>query len=576
MEKSFTNRMDWLHAWFGLILGWLGFALFLTGTISIFWFEISYWAQPELHGTKMLSQQATVEYSLDYLRKVAPDSKRWSVYLPDLERHPLLVLNWVDENDAQQFARLVPDGSGRPVTTVTNGGRFFVDFHWTFNSIVDDLQGRHFKWTYMLSGFVGLAFLIGTITGLVVHKKIFRNFFTFRRNAKVEQTRWLDAHNLLGVLAWPFLFMIVLSGLMFYSYLYIPTGMQEAARYPAPPRPARAAILGAGGPGMLWARINSNAPWSTAGGLTEPGKPAPNVSIVDLFSRAQAQMGTLASFTVTNPNRDNAIVRFGGARARPDAITFSSDGMTFDGVTGRVINPPATLAGAYKVDTVQRLTNIFAGIHFGFYGGTAMRVLYFLCSAAGTIMIATGLIMFTTKRRAMAHSRAAARFYAFVDRMNVASIGGSMIACASYLWALRLLPQSLSDSSGGFVEGVYASIRAVPLDQAVRSDWELYIFWMAWGVAAVHAFVRAPQKAWSEQFAACAALCIGLPAIGYLVPNCDIGSMIRAGDWEMVAVDLVGMSIGLMLAWTAWKVSPRRVGVPGGKLVGAPVLSPAK
>jgi len=43
------------------------------------------------------------------------------------------------------------------------------------------------------------------------------------------------------------------------------------------------------------------------------------------------------------------------------------------------------------------------------------------------------------------------------------------------------------------------AIRAVPLDQAVRSDFELYIFWLAWGVAAVHAFARAPQKAWSRR-----------------------------------------------------------------------------
>jgi hypothetical protein len=244
--------------------------------------------------------------------------------------------------------------------------------------------------------------------------------------------------------------------------------------------------------------------------------------------------------------------------------------MAFDGVTGRVISPPGN-----TVNAVQKLTNVFAGIHFAFFGGTAMRILYFLCGAAGTIMIATGLIMFTTKRHAMAHSPAAGRFYALVDRMNVASIGGSLFACASYFWALRLLPQSLSDPSGGSFE-VYASIRAMPLGQATRTDVELYVFWLAWGVAAVHAFVRAPHKAWTEQFAASAVLCIGLPAIGYLVPNCDLGSMIAAGDWKMVAVDLAGMSIGFMLAWVAWKVSGRRVGVQVGTLVGAPNLSPAE
>ena len=566
MEKSFTQRMDWLHTWFGLVLGWLAFALFLTGTLSVFWLEIQHWAEPELHGAKMLSTPATVQYSLDYLRKVAPDSKRWSVYMPDFERHPLLLVHWLDENDAQQFVRLVPDGSGREVTTVTNGGRFFVDFHWTFNRAVPDLQGQTFQWTYMLSGFVGMAFLIGSITGLVIHKKIFRNFFTFRRDAKVAQTRWLDAHNVLGVLAWPFLFMIVLSGLAFYCYLYIPTGMRMAARYPAPPRVA----VPGGGPGMIWGRVITDAIGRVPGGLPEQGNPAPTVSIAGLFAQAQERMGTLSGFTVSNPNRDNAIVRVTGARARPDVITFTSDSMTFDGVTGRIISPPGN-----SVEAVQRLANIFAGIHFAFYGGTAMRLLYFLCGAAGTIMVATGLVMFTTKRRAMVHSPTAGRFYAFVDRMNVASVGGSLFACASYFWALRLLPQSLSDPSGGSFD-VYSSIRAVPLEQATRTDFELYVFWLAWGVAAVHALMRAPHKAWTEQFAATAALCIGLPAIGYLVPNCDIGSMIAAGDWKMVGVDLGGMSIGLTLALVAWKASGRRVGVRVGKLVGAPVLSPAE
>jgi len=60
------------------------------------------------------------------------------------------------------------------------------------------------------------------------------------------------------------------------------------------------------------------------------------------------------------------------------------------------------------------------------------------------------------------------------------------------------------------------------------------------------------------------------------VPNCDIGSMIAAGDWKVVAVDLGSMSIGLMLAAAAWKMSGRRVDVGVGKIVRAPVLSPAE
>jgi hypothetical protein len=246
--------------------------------------------------------------------------------------------------------------------------------------------------------------------------------------------------------------------------------------------------------------------------------------------------------------------------------------MVFDGVTGAVISPAGN-----TINAVQKVTNVLGGLHFAFFGGTAMRVLYFLCGAAGTIMIGCGLVMFTAKRRAKAKSAAAARFHGFVDRMNVAAIGGALFACASYFWALRLLPQSLSDPTGGFPGvGVYAEIRAVPLDQAMRSDLELYTFWLAWGVAGLHALLRAPHKAWAEQFAAVAVLCIGLPVIGYLVPNSDIGSMIAAGDWKMVAVDLTGLSIGLMLAGAAWKMRAKRADARVARAVEAHVLSPAE
>jgi hypothetical protein len=115
----------------------------------------------------------------------------------------------------------------------------------------------------------------------------------------------------------------------------------------------------------------------------------------------------------------------------------------------------------------------------------------------------------------------------------------------------------------------------VPLDQAARSDLELYAFWLAWGIAGVHALLRAPSKAWFEQFAAVAALCIGLPVIGYLVPNCDLGSMIAAGDWKMVAVDLSALGFGLALAGAAWKMRAARADVRVGRAVATPVLSAA-
>ena len=51
MKNGFRQSMAWLHTWTGLLLGWLLFAIFLTGTIAYFRSEVTYWMRPELHGS---------------------------------------------------------------------------------------------------------------------------------------------------------------------------------------------------------------------------------------------------------------------------------------------------------------------------------------------------------------------------------------------------------------------------------------------------------------------------------------------------------------------------------------------
>src|SRR5690606_20527900 len=41
--QGFRQANSWLHTWSGLLLGWLLFAIFLTGTLSYFRQEITYW-----------------------------------------------------------------------------------------------------------------------------------------------------------------------------------------------------------------------------------------------------------------------------------------------------------------------------------------------------------------------------------------------------------------------------------------------------------------------------------------------------------------------------------------------------
>ena len=418
----------------------------------------------------------------------------------------------------------------------------------------------------MLSGAAGIAFLLGSISGVIIHKKIFKDFFTFRPQAKSRQRSWLDAHNVLGVVPWPFHMMIVFTGVIFLSYLYIPSGQNALAPPKKAPAAAGAAANAVGGGTVIFGRVSSGMGQVPKIPPPPPrGLPMPTASLVDMLKLAEAKNGGATGITVQNPNRSNATVNISGGR--DTSITFSTASMAFTGTTGQPIDRGAR---AGRATPYSKFVNVMTGLHFAFFGGTPMRVLYFLCGAAGTAMMACGLLLFTAKRREKAHSAAAETFYNVVDRINVATIAGPMFACIAYLWAVRLLPH---DMAPGKDLGIYASLRFMSPDHAARADWEVYCFWAAWGLSAIHAAVRSPRKAWIEQLSATALLCIGLPVIGYMVPNSGLFAMIAAGDIKVAAVDLTALVIGLGLAWAAWKVSGKKSFT---NMLATPSLSPAE
>ena len=47
MKGNFRQSMKWLHTWVGLVVGWVLFFMFLTGTMGYFYQEITRWMEPE-------------------------------------------------------------------------------------------------------------------------------------------------------------------------------------------------------------------------------------------------------------------------------------------------------------------------------------------------------------------------------------------------------------------------------------------------------------------------------------------------------------------------------------------------
>src|SRR6218665_534734 len=241
MFQNFRLAMAWLHTWFGLVLGFVLMVVFFLGALSVFDREIDRWAipasrfepQPMPSFDKVLrpvfeSMQPTKE-SIDLMRDRVngPMPERfdtvrsWGAYTT--HRDPVLgmfsgyvVPNAKDPEEGVWGNRTIAPrtGASLPDDHLKIGSQFFYPLHYSLNFHWKDLG-------YWIVGFSALIMLVALVSGVVMHRKIFREFFTFRREKSTQRSA-LDLHNMTGVVALPFHFFFAFTGLAILAGIYFP------------------------------------------------------------------------------------------------------------------------------------------------------------------------------------------------------------------------------------------------------------------------------------------------------------------------------------------------------------------
>ncbi|NVZ68947.1 PepSY-associated TM helix domain-containing protein [Pseudomonas costantinii] len=514
MKEGFRQAMAWLHTWAGLIFGWLLFAIFLTGTLSYFKDEITHWMQPEVQAYP-LDDARSLNVAQAYLQQQAPNAARWFITLPD-SRDPGLSVMWQDKIDPgkrRNFIQKTLDPvTGQPIQARESmGGDFFYRFHY-------QLQ-MPYPWGRWLSTAAAMVMFVALITGIITHKKIFKDFFTFR--PRKGQRSWLDGHNAVGVLVLPFHLMITYSSLVIFMSMVMPAPI--VASYGTDSR----AFFNEAFPST------NNAP-----ALGQPGKLLP---LLPMYTQAREQWagGHVGRMAVNNPSDVNASVNV--FRAGSDRVVhdFSST-VSFNGTTGELLRVsgepslPAAIGGS------------FYGLHMGHFAGPVLRWLYFICGLAGTAMIGTGLVIWLGKRQ-LKHAKTGVMPFELrlVEVLNIASMSGLMIAIAVFFWANRLLPMSLAE----------------------RSGWEVQTFFIAWGLSLLHAVLRRGRQGWVEQLCFGALLLASIPLLNAITTSHHLGASLVTGDWAMAGFDLTCLGSGVFLAWAAWKMQHRTAPQPKAERV---------
>jgi uncharacterized iron-regulated membrane protein len=530
MSKGFRQSQAFLHTWSGLLLGWILFLVFVAGTIA-FWREgLNRWMRPEI--ARVEQPMRVLAGAQAYLARKAPDAKSWIIPVAT-KRSPGAQLFWVPQpkpgeergrgrsrgrRDTQ--ALIGADGQVAQARE-TRGGEFFYRFHF-------DLHYMPVIWARWLVGFATMVMLVAIISGIVTHKKIFKDFFTLRRAR--GQRSWLDGHNATAVLALPFHLMITYTGLVTLMTLLMPWAV--VANY-TDQKTVFAALF------------------PTAAAIERTGRPAPLIDLRRIATDAQRRLGAPASFIeVSDPG--DAAARVSVSQSANSMLSSRTPQLTYDGVTGRLVwrSPPPGAAA--------ETAGAMVGLHAGRFAGNGGRWLYFLCGIAGTLMIASGLVLWTVKRRERLPDPTRPHVgFRVVERLNVAVVGGFPLGIACFFCANRLLPVTLH----------------------ARADWEVHMLFIAWALAAAIAFVARPARVWPSLFAATGVLLVALPVYDVVATDRGLFAMLAIGDVMIAGIDATMALFGIAFLLLARRVARHRPAarrVRSARTARAAMLEPAE
>lgn len=505
MKGTLRQSMTWLHTWSSLIVIWLLFAVFVTGTLAFFRTEITHWMQPEGHNASQPQQAAAT--AIERLQTLAPNASRWDIQLPG-ERSRLTGLSWSNPGEAMERRRgpmlSIDPASGETLDLrETAGGNFLYRFHFELYGLPREL-GR------ILVGIASMLMLVALVSGVIMHRKIFTDFFSFRPGKKTAS--WIDAHVIGGVLALPFHLMITFSGLILLasSLLFWNGGEQ---RNGPPPMGPQAVSHGSHANPERPARDNTPSP----SGIDSAYQHSPDINA--MIRQAQTLWDApVNAITVEQPNQ---------ADARWQLSTSSREGLT-SGRNGRQLvfdhqgqllenraEPEATgaLAATHSVLRV---------LHEARFADTTVRWLLFASGILGSLMVATGAILWVVKR---SRQQLGQFGYELVSTLNLAAIAGLLIAIAGYFWANRLLPALLDN----------------------RESWEIRVFFGIWTLSLLHALFRHQRLGWALQLGVAATLFGLIPLLDPLTSSTGLWFALQQGDWIRLLFDLVCLLLALVL-----------------------------
>ena len=495
---SLRRSMAGLHTWGGLLPSWLLLVILFAGSLACFDKELERWMRPALHVPG--AQSLTLDQARAWLTQRAPDAHAFWMRPPD-GRQPFWRVGYepADESAFVNFA--LDPATGAPLAE-TQGGEFFFTLHYNLQA---GTVGMY------IVGLAGMFMLVALISGVIIHRRIFKDFFTLRPDAN-GQRAWLDAHNLFGVLGLPFHLLLAYTGVAIFVASYMPAAVQVA--YQSDGERFFNEIMGG------YARED----------VQQPAPPA--VSLDGLLEDAKRRWGDdqVGWVSIHHPADAAAVVDMRHySRSRIADFQWI---LSYDAGTGALLHEQKPYGAGYQ--TYAWMT----GVHMAQFGGSLVRGLYLLLGLAGCAMLIGGVQVWLRKREARGGAGVS-----LVRALNGAVIGGLPLASLVLLYANRLLPSGLAE-------------RAAAEAYAFVGAWLLVALWAIWR--------RNSGQVGRDLLRLGAVLALGLPLVNALVtPHGSLLASLGRADWALAGIDLTLLGVGGLCAVLGYRrrqphVAPQR------------------
>ncbi|MEM7501585.1 MAG: PepSY-associated TM helix domain-containing protein [Pseudomonadota bacterium] len=534
MQRTTTKRFYIIHSWMGALTAILIFVLAVTGAASVFGRpELKIWANEPIHhpvehssaAIEKLVRDRADEVPAEYLGEVV-------VLFPGVRRSSNVVVYFENESERE-------DGTVRhhiirfdhdPSTLEFKGrreGEALELFETDRKDMADFLIKFHADlhlgdpWGLLLTGLLGLTLFASTVTGVITHRKILKEAFTFRpfRSLRLLFT---DSHKVLGV--WGLLF----HGTIGFTGAFL--GLAVVILFPA------AAYVSMGGD--TEALVEKYLPL----GAPERSGITAELRLADVLDDARSRgTGPILAANLLEADDRNGVILV-NTLAGEDLV-----GQTLRyRIEGTVLEESYTTFSRVGGAAGSILDAMFP-LHFGNFAGIWVKFLWFFLGLSTAFLSVSGMMIWIERRVHGSAGEMSVIAYRRISRFTVGACAGVVIATVSLFHAQLLLDASAQ--TAGF--------------------WIGTVFFGSWIACIVWSMLRTNEyRSTKELIGIAGFLCIAVPPLNASITGNHLLNAWRDGHVVTGAVDLTLLLLGLAMLAVAVRLPaqrPLRKGKFGGQ-----------